>query len=263
MPVIVDAPSKASLVEVQPLDQRAFAEYGTVIENPDPAREPAAKSQPLPPNAVHANQGTALKYLDVTMMLDLYASAPSKVPSKAVMNMFVCSPRDLLRSSEDAGDVEGSFPIEILERHPFTTQTFIPLGLPPADQETTRYLVIVAPSNSPSSKDEHLPVPSQDDVLGKVRHRLPGRGFPDLTRLQAFIARGNQAVTYGAGTWHAPMVVIGERHVEFVVVQFANGVEIEDCQEVEIKSPPGSLLTCAVIRSKEMGRGLRIESAKL
>ena len=60
-----------------------------------------------------------------------------------------------------------------------------------------------------------------------------GRGFPDLGKGKAFIAHGGQAVTYGAGTWHAPMVVLGNKAVDFVVVQFANGVGVEDCQEVE------------------------------
>jgi len=31
------------------------------------------------------------------------------------------------------------------------------------------------------------------------------------------------------------MVVIGERPIDFVVTQFANGVGIEDCQEVELE----------------------------
>lgn len=30
------------------------------------------------------------------------------------------------------------------------------------------------------------------------------------------------------------MVVIGQRPIDFVVCQFANGVGIEDCQEVEL-----------------------------
>ena len=47
-------------------------------------------------------------------------------------------------------------------------------------------------------------------------------------------------MTYGAGTWHAPMVVIGERPIDFVVVQFANGVGSEDCQEVELESERGA-----------------------
>ncbi len=32
------------------------------------------------------------------------------------------------------------------------------------------------------------------------------------------------------------MIVVGERKVDFVVVQFANGVQAEDCQEVELDS---------------------------
>ena len=32
------------------------------------------------------------------------------------------------------------------------------------------------------------------------------------------------------------MVVVGERRVDFVVVQFANGIEAEDCQEVDLVS---------------------------
>ena len=56
-----------------------------------------------------------------------------------------------------------------------------------------------------------------------------------MKNIRAFIATGSQAVTYGAGTWHAPMVVVGLRPIDFVVVQFANNVDIEDCQEVLLK----------------------------
>ena len=40
-------------------------------------------------------------------------------------------------------------------------------------------------------------------------------------------------MTYGVGTWHAPMVVVGKTRVDFVVVQFVNGTEM-DCEEVLI-----------------------------
>lgn len=63
--------------------------------------------------------------------------------------------------------------------------------------------------------------------------------MPDLSNLKAFIARGDQAVTYGPGTWHAPMVVLGEKPIDFVVVQYMNGVGIEDCQEVEVEASDG------------------------
>lgn len=60
------------------------------------------------------------------------------------------------------------------------------------------------------------------------------------------MANGSQAVTYGAGTWHAPMVVVGEKPIGFVVVQFANGVGIEDCQEVDWENGPNETLSVAV-----------------
>lgn len=191
----------------------------------------------MPPNAVQANQGTAVKYLDVTHVKDYYATAPSARSSKAVMNMFVCAPRDLLPGHDSSW--KGLFPVEILERHPYTTQTFIPLGLSPSEASQARYLVVVAPSLPPSLADKDLPVPPSM----KDEPRLPGRGLPDLRKVKAFLADGSQAVTYAAGTWHAPMVVVGEKPISFVVVQFANGEGVEDCQEKSIR---GELLQLLV-----------------
>ncbi|TVY25870.1 Ureidoglycolate lyase [Lachnellula hyalina] len=249
MPVEIDAPQREPILEAHPLSQDLFSEFGTVIENPAPSLVPSQTCE-APPNAVQANQGSALKYLDVTHMRDLYASGtPSKKAAKAVMNMFVCAPRVLLPS--DTPQVEGLFPVNILERHPYTTQTFIPLGLSRAEAKQSRYLVIVAPSFPPSPKDECFPVPS----ITTNGDPLPGRGLPDLMRIKAFIANGSQAVTYGAGTWHAPMVAIGKYPIAFVVVQFANGVGIEDCQEVEIGRGRIDQLQVAVPAS-DQNRGL-------
>lgn len=39
-------------------------------------------------------------------------------------------------------------------------------------------------------------------------------------------------VTYGVGTWHASMVVVGRGRVDWVVSQWVSGREGEDCQEV-------------------------------
>ncbi|KAL8742044.1 MAG: hypothetical protein Q9184_008312, partial [Pyrenodesmia sp. 2 TL-2023] len=103
--------------------------------------------------------------------------------------------------------------------------TFVPLSSPPASPARTaetRYLVIVAPS---------LPATSHPP--------FQEAGLPDLNNVKAFWAHKGQAVTYGAGTWHAPMAVIGDERIDFVVVQFANGVAEEDCQEVELPQPTG------------------------
>lgn len=88
-----------------------------------------------------------------------------------------------------------------------------------ANDPSAKYLVIVAPT---------LLSPTGD-------FPDPGRGPPDLENVRAFLAHGGQAVTYGPGTWHSPMVVVGEKRVDFVVVQFLNGVEGEDCEEVGVE----------------------------
>lgn len=79
-----------------------------------------------------------------------------------------------------------------------------------------------------SKADDHTP-----DTSGTVKPK--GRGLPDLSNIQAFMCRGDQAVTYGVGTWHAPMVVLGDGPIEFVVVMHENGVPVEDCEECEIE----------------------------
>ncbi|KAK0616230.1 ureidoglycolate hydrolase, partial [Immersiella caudata] len=223
---------RSLVVDAEPLRPSSFSPFGDVVENPQPQLHPSsaastlAKPYNIPFNPIAANQGTAIKYQHVTPLVDLYAQARSRRPSIAVTNMFICASRKLLTSRKD----DRVYPVTVLERHPFTTQTFIPLS-----GTTYRYLVIVAPTLPPSSKDKHLPVPTIPTTNPHARnHKLPGRGLPDSTRLKAFIATTDQAVTYGAGTWHAPMAVLGEEgtKVDFVVVQFANGVGVEDCQEV-------------------------------
>ena len=156
------------------------------------------------------------------------------------MSMFSCFPRRTLSKPRRPLAKGDRFPVKVLERHPFTTQTFCPLGLVSEGTETS-YLVIVAPSlNSAVAADG-----------GKSLVERP----PDLSKLRAFIAHGGQAVTYGPGTWHAPMVVLGETRIDFVVTQFVNGVPQDDCQEVGI----GESVSVLVGRLK----GHEVDKAKL
>ncbi|GME85274.1 unnamed protein product [Ambrosiozyma monospora] len=58
-------------------------------------------------------------------------------------------------------------------------------------------------------------------------------GLPDYNKVEAFICKGNQAVTYGVSTWHAPMIALGdEDYLDFAVLVHENGVPEEDCEEV-------------------------------
>lgn len=86
------------------------------------------------------------------------------------------------------------------------------------------------------SADANATTPTQNQFSQLHPSAKPkGPGLPDLKNLRAFVATGAQAVTYGPGTWHAPMIVIGDRPIDFVVVQFANDVGDEDCQEILLK----------------------------
>ncbi|KAK6443055.1 hypothetical protein LTR95_000770 [Oleoguttula sp. CCFEE 5521] len=259
MPLQITAPSRR--IPVAPLTGKAFQDFGQVIENP------STHNDTTPHAVVEANQGSATKVLDVTQMLNYYHLASSQKPARPVVNMFICKPRKL----RELSSAQSVFPVEILERHPFTPQTFVPMGLDETSKSTA-YLVIVAPTLplSPRSRgaaglSPPYPAPAprrkrslKERLLGARPNpftndyapsttppitvdlspslKPTGPGLPDLASLRAFVARGDQAVTYGPGTWHAPMVVLGQREVEFVVVQFANGVGVEDCQEVEVVS---------------------------
>ncbi|KAH9906716.1 ureidoglycolate hydrolase [Xylariomycetidae sp. FL2044] len=264
----------------EPLTREAFAPFGEVVANPRPECRPdnttpeAIASGALPCGAVSANQGTAIQYRALASLRNLYdggqaaaaEAVPSGKPASPRMTMFVCGARELEpvpasasgseEAAADGGGGGGAFDVKILERHPFTTQTFIPLT---ADS-TKRYLVIVAPSlaaltHHHEESSPPLPAPSRDPRRGR-----PGPGLPDVRGMRAFVARGDQAVTYGAGTWHAPMVALGPRGstIDFVVVQFANDVPIEDCQEVGFESAEGSRVLAVVPGLAEKGTRARL-----
>lgn len=231
-----------------PLTASAFRPFGDVIANPQPSVHASTFTRQASTNGgiggVLANQGTSVKYPSVTALPDLYAlgAAPSGKQAEVAVSVFVCAKRKLERD-EDGND--GVFSVRILERHPFTTQIFIPLSSTSTTTTAStsqtnpplRYLVVVAPSLPPSQLDASLPVPPPS-TPSTWRPPLPGRGLPDLSRIRAFVATDRQAVAYGPGTWHAPMVALdttqgaGRESIEFVVVQLANGVGVEDCQEV-------------------------------
>ncbi|CAG8027775.1 unnamed protein product [Penicillium salamii] len=212
----------------EPLTPVNFAQFGTAVVSPLP-RELSVATAPstLPPHnptPVLANQNSALKYSPISPLLDRYNACPSGQPSEARMTMFCCFPRQL-RSIQSGQLEKEAFDVRILERHPFTNQTFIPVDLSAhskvGDEDEPLFLVVVAPTlkgQTALAKNENGESVAIQDP-------------PDLKNVKAFVARGGQAVTYGVGTWHAPMVVLGKRRVDFVVVQFVNGVGDEDCQE--------------------------------
>lgn len=75
--------------------------------------------------------------------------------------------------------------VTVLERHPFSSQTFLPL-------KASRYFVIV--------------VPDSDD------------GSPALARARAFVSGSNQGFTYRCGVWHHDMAVLDEAAVMAILM---------------------------------------------
>lgn len=182
-------------IEAVPLTPEGFAPYGGVI---------SADHQIKNVESSAANYGTAVKIHKVAPIINNFASCPSGEVATANWNVFRCSaPKHLIKSKGRAKNYNA----KVLERHPFSTQTFLPMG---QDLEKVSFVVIVA------STDEST-----------------AQKLPDPLLLKAFLCKGNQSITYGAGTWHAPMVVVDENvpYIDFAVFIHENGVADEDCQE--------------------------------
>lgn len=183
-------------VRAVPLTPEGFAPFGGVI---------SADHQIKNVQSSAANYGTAVKIHDVAPIVNDYSQSLSPSSARAKWNIFRCSaPKHLI---ETRTNQTKAYTAKVLERHPYSAQTFVPMG---QLSSTQSYIVIVAQTDE--STEQRL---------------------PDPTSLKAFICKGNQSVTYGQGIWHAPMVVIDENvpHVDFAVLIHENGVPDDDCQE--------------------------------
>lgn len=185
--------AKPRPIPLEPLTPAAFAPYGTVIYNPQRGG-PGSTAAVSVPTGAPANQGSATKYSPISPLTSTYPDASRAAP---VISLFACIPRPV--------SAQHTIDVPVLEQHPFTTQSFVPMGVG-AGTAHRAYVVVVAPV---------------------------GGSTPDPARARAFLAHGAQAVTYAPGTWHAPMIVLGRDHdvVDFVVLQYANGVAADDCVE--------------------------------
>lgn len=85
----------------------------------------------------------------------------------------------------------GGLPLDVsmLERHEFSSQTFVPI-------DASRWVIIVCPHAS--------------------------AGGPDVAKAEAFVATGWQGVTYRPNTWHHGLTVL-DRPAHFVVFMWRDG----------------------------------------
>jgi ureidoglycolate lyase len=148
---------------IEPLDAAAYAPFGTVVEAGAHGGSPA-------------NQGTARRFDHLGPVEALRSHAPWN------LCVFRCAPRDLT-----------SFEVRLLEKHPRSTQLFVPMN-------ASRFLVVVAQGTEAD---------------------------PDPTTLRAFLATGRQGITYHPGVWHHPLLAM-DHETDFACLVSEDG-GAEDC----------------------------------
>ncbi len=155
----------------QPLTRESFAPFGEDI---------GLDLQ----NGSAANQGTAERF-------DYVAKLEQDRADKARANLSV------FRAAPQAMP----FSVRLLERHPHSTQMFVPL-------RAERFLIIVAPSGSDG---------------------------PALDGLKAFVCTQGQGINYKRGTWHHPVVAL-DAPAELIMLAWEDGTS-GDCEERSLPEP--------------------------
>lgn len=159
-------------MRVERLTAGAYAPYGDVI---------SADRDDV--TAREANMGTAARRNFVAEMRNVRPDARLNVAS------FRCAPR-----------ATEALSLTLLEKHPRSTQAFIPMN-------ASRYLVVVA----------------------------LGGDAPDLSTLRAFEALGTQGITYHPGVWHHPMIAL-DAPTDFTCLVWEDGTE-DDCVVHDLAQP--------------------------
>ncbi|MEK0083102.1 ureidoglycolate lyase [Benzoatithermus flavus] len=158
-------------IMAEPLACEAFRPFGQVVAAPDDRGRPV-------------NAGMAVRH---DLPGHLRHRTGAALPSLAI---YRCRPQPL------------PVAVPLLERHPLTSQTFLPLG-------AARWLVIVAPAGPDGS-----PVP---------------------TAARAFLAEAGQGISYAPGTWHSPLVAL-DRAGDFAMLMWETGGS-RDCEELRLAVP--------------------------
>lgn len=146
-------------IEIRPLTQDSFAPFGDVIEKNGK-------------DFILINHGFTERYH--ALSLAQLSGDHFAVGMSIFHNLFA---------------TQIPFQIEMLERHPYGSQSFIPL-------QQQKFIVVVA-----------LPF---DQTI------------PDEQRIQAFISNGQQGITYHQGVWHHPLITL-EANSDFLVVDRIGG----------------------------------------
>ena len=153
-------------INAVPLTAEAYSRYGDVV-----------MAAPRGEAGVVANQGTARKWPGLAPF------RTTRPGASASFSVFRSEPRATF-----------PFAVALLEKHPCSTQAFLPMN-------ARRFLVVVA----------------------------RGEDAPNLSTLAAFVATGAQGITYHPGVWHHPMIAL-DSAIDFAVLVGEDGTA-SDCVE--------------------------------
>jgi ureidoglycolate hydrolase len=117
------------------------------------------------------------------------------LPDHAKLNISVYACQNMVKKGVATID------IALLERHEFSTQIFCPM------KDVSRYLVVVA----------------------------EGKDRPDTATIKAFVANTAQAISYNAGVWHHPLIVL-DGPADFLCMVHEDGTA-RDCEVVDLDDP--------------------------
>ncbi|KAH8119087.1 allantoicase [Phellopilus nigrolimitatus] len=207
----------SSTITAIQLSSESFAPFGHVVQ--------AFSSVEAAPSGIKitsANQGSASKFHKLAPIVSSYPPLPSGSPAATPgLSVFRSSPVDF-DFRQDYEEMGSGWAVRLLERHPYTNQAFVPMGVGSGenlkgsdslDKPGRAYLVVVAQNG-------------KDDK-------------PDLSTLKAFLAGAGQSVVYATGVWHHPMVVL-ETTMDFTCVetQIGDG-STADCEIVYLDEAGG------------------------
>ncbi|WVF69308.1 allantoicase [Kwoniella sp. CBS 6097] len=164
---------------VLPLTYEAFKPYGQVIQGFS-----FSSSAPKGIPTTTANQGTASKFHRLGKIAADYPAGEGKKGGVAIGAVKAANRLDISQGVK--------IQVELLERHRFTTQAFIPLGRGPNTPAPGAFIVVVALNGA-------------DDK-------------PDLKTVRAFLATAAQGVTFDRGIWHHSLLTVGG-DLEYAVVE--------------------------------------------
>ncbi|KAJ9107196.1 hypothetical protein QFC19_002856 [Naganishia cerealis] len=205
LPTLSSSTSSGSIT-CAPLTTESFAEFGHVVQGYD-----SAETAPAHARVAVSTEFKNVKCMDLAPVDETY---PVDAGATTGISVFRCTPKDGMQKGKP-------WSVKLMERHPFTEQTFLPIGL----------------TTIKGKGEEPLPEGSAYVVIvAKTDDR------PDPSTLKAFYCNANQGVHYARGTWHHPMLTVrGPIDFACVEAQISHKADPRDCELLEFEQALGTV----------------------